>query len=915
MMGISLKKIEEELELALSAEGHVYLISESSEQNQITSWFAYPYPLGLLKLGLHEVNSLPPSFVFWRGFVRQLLTQVRKLPDLANTTVLPIISAPDKITLESIIQQAPFIRGFEYLNADQLTQLWQQLNNALGNEIIEFKGSVQDYFMYHNPKWNLLGRVCFHLAENKNNSERPFAFVATYTSQINQHSSAQHVPLKKALQEYAGEKNQAALLALLLPVQKAAEKSAFIQELVSSGHIFQALTWDVREAHRFLTDLPLIEDSGVMIRIPNWWNTKKPPRPKINVSVGEQPAAMLGLSTLLDFNIKMTLGDGQTLSSEEWRVLMNSQESLVKVKGQWVEVDRNKLESVLTHWERIKASAGDGISIADAMRLLAGAKRESDVVSVELIEEGTANWSNIIAGDWLKTVLTQLRDPRILAEKPIEKTLKIHLKATLRPYQLTGVNWLWLLYQLKLGACLADDMGLGKTIQMLAFLVLTKHHNTQSIRKPHLLVVPASLIGNWESEITRFSPSLSYRIVHGSLGEEDALLESSKAKLQATDLVITTYTFVHRLEWLKSVEWQVLILDEAQAIKNPVAKQTLAVKALHSVVRFALTGTPVENRLSDLWSLFDFTSPGLLGSASAFTRYEKRLLKQADDSKSNQLMVVIRTLTQPYILRRLKSDKAIISDLPDKTEIQTFCTLSKAQIQLYADAVHTLSRQLEELEGIQRRGVVLSYLMRFKQICNHPAQWLGYGDYAEQDSGKWQRLREICTEIAAKQEKVLVFTQFKEIIPPLSNFLAIIFGREGLSLHGDTPVKQRQFLVEAFQEEQGPPFFVLSLKAGGTGLTLTRASHVIHFDRWWNPAVENQATDRAYRIGQKHPVMVHKFICRGTIEEKIDEMIQNKKALSQEILQSGHELSLTELSNDALLDMISLDIHRALGEK
>ncbi len=802
------------MELVLSAEGHVYLdhshqaqeiISDLIQQNQITSWFSYPYPQGLLKLGLYETTFLPPSFTFWKGFVRQLLMQVRKLPDLANIMVLPIILAPDKLTLESIIQQAPFIRGFEYLNVDRLEELWQQLNNALRKEIVESKGSVQDYFAYHNPKWNLLGRVCFHLAENKNNPERPFAFVATYTSPINQQANAQHTPLKKALQEYAGKKNQTALLTLLLPVQKAAEKSPFIQKLVTSGEIFQALTWDVKEAHQFLTALPLIEGSGIMVRIPNWWNTKKPPRPQINVSVGKKPASMLGLDTLLDFDVNMSLGDGQALSSEEWQDLMNSKDSLVKVKGQWVEVDRDKLNNVLKHWKTIKVAAGDGISMADAMRLLAGAKQENDAVGAELIEENIADWSTVMAGDWLRTLLRQLRDPQVLADKPLEKTLKKYLKATLRPYQLAGVNWLWLLYQLKLGACLADDMGLGKTIQILALLLLAKYHHAQSMGKPHLLVVPASLIGNWEAEIACFSPNLSYRIIHGSLGEEDALLESSKVKLQSTDLVITTYAFVHRLDWLQALEWNMLILDEAQAIKNPGAKQTLAVKALKSEVRFVLTGTPIENRLSDLWSLFDFAAPGLLGSTKAFSRYEKRVIKQTDDDQSNQFMTAIRTLTQPYILRRLKNDKRIISDLPDKTEIQTFCTLSKAQVQLYADAVQTLSKQLEEVEGIQRRGVVLSYLMRFKQICNHPAQWLGYGDYTEQDSGKWQRLREICTEIAAKQEKVLVFTQFKEIIPALNDFLSGIFGREGLSLHGETAVKQRQSLVEAFQAEQGPP--------------------------------------------------------------------------------------------------------------
>ena len=328
-------------------------------------------------------------------------------------------------------------------------------------------------------------------------------------------------------------------------------------------------------------------------------------------------------------------------------------------------------------------------------------------------------------------------------------------------------------------------------------------------------------------------------------------------------------------------------------------------KGLKADVRLALTGTPVENRIGDLWSLFDFTSPGLLGSAKAF----------ADYSKQECFNLALRKLTQPYILRRLKSDKNIIADLPQKTEMKTYCHLSKAQIRLYAQTVEELTGLLGQAEGIKRRGIVLSFLMRFKQICNHPAQCLGFGEFDEGGSGKWVRLREICEDIADSQEKVLVFTQFKEIIPPLFSFLSGLFGREGLILHGGTAVPKRAALVEQFQQDLGPPFFLLSLKAGGTGLNLTKASHVIHFDRWWNPAVENQATDRAYRIGQKRSVLVHQFICRGTIEEKIDTLIESKKNLSKELLEGEGEISLTELSNEQVLQMVSLDIQRAMGEK
>jgi non-specific serine/threonine protein kinase len=352
-----------------------------------------------------------------------------------------------------------------------------------------------------------------------------------------------------------------------------------------------------------------------------------------------------------------------------------------------------------------------------------------------------------------------------------------------------------------------------------------------------------------------------------------------------------------------------VVLDEAQAIKNPGARQTRAAKTLKSRVRLALTGTPVENRLGELWSLFDFICPGLLGSSAAFTRFVRRLEKQEHVSYAP-----LRRLVQPYILRRLKSDRRIIADLPDKTEVKAYCGLSRAQARLYEQAVQALAAQIATVDGIARRGAVLAFLMRFKQICNHPSLWLGDGAYNAADSGKFARLQALAEEIAARQQKVLVFTQFQEMTAPLAAFLQTVFGRPGLVLHGATPVKARRGLVDRFQDEQGPPFFVLSIKAGGTGLNLTAASHVIHFDRWWNPAVENQATDRAYRIGQKKNVLVHKFVCRGTIEEKIDAMITAKLGLSDDILADGGEMLLTEMSDDALLQMVALDINSAVDE-
>ena len=342
----------------------------------------------------------------------------------------------------------------------------------------------------------------------------------------------------------------------------------------------------------------------------------------------------------------------------------------------------------------------------------------------------------------------------------------------------------------------------------------------------------------------------------------------------------------------------------ASSITNPGAKQTRQVKKLRAATRIALTGTPVENRLSDLWSIFDFTHPGLLGSDKDFAKFTKRLAQA-------QHFGPLRTLVQPYILRRLKTDPRVIADLPDKTELKAWCHLSPAQAVLYQRAVDDLATALEAAEGIGRKGVVLSFLMRFKQICNHPSQWLGDGAWDSGDSGKFGRLRELAEVIAAKQEKLLVFTQFRETTEPLAAFLGSIFGRDGLVLHGGTPVARRRDLVKRFQEDELTPFFVLSLKAGGAGLNLTAASHVIHFDRWWNPAVENQATDRAFRIGQRKNVLVHKFVCRGTVEDRIDQLIESKQQLVKDVLENGAEILLTEMSDRELLDLVKLDIHSA----
>ena len=369
------------------------------------------------------------------------------------------------------------------------------------------------------------------------------------------------------------------------------------------------------------------------------------------------------------------------------------------------------------------------------------------------------------------------------------------------------------------------------------------------------------------------------------------------------DLVATTYGLARRDAWLTEVPWRLLVLDEAQAIKNAGSSQTKAIKKLKASGRIVLTGTPVENHLGDLWSLFDFCSPGLLGSATQFKKFINR-----DDASG---IASLRKLVRPYILRRLKTDPAIAPDLPDKTEMRVDCGLSAKQTALYQKIVLELENTLDVATGIQRRGLILGLMMQLKQLCNHPSLYLKQGDFLEQDSGKYAELQAICETIVEKQEKVLVFTQFQSMCQPLHTLMEKYFGRPGLVLTGKTPAGSRGKMVAEFQEETGPPFFVISVKAGGTGLNLTQASHVVHFDRWWNPAVEDQATDRAFRIGQKRNVLVHKFVCRGTLEEKIDKMIRDKKAISHELFGEDGEVNLTEMNNEQLMQFVALDINKA----
>ncbi len=826
---------------------------------------------------LSNLEFLSPTMAFLHRISEKFLQKIAKQPDLEfSREHVDLSLTPDEI--EEIRKIIPFGNGMAHVNDGWILGIWERLTHVYGEVIKAYPGTVAAFLTEHHAGINVVGRIFFHLVENSEDEGYPFAFLATYSTKPEDGKKAMHTPLKNALREYQNQPEK--LIQLLSTVSRVADVSRFISDLMESGELFSPLKLTARDATVFLTEIPLYEEAGIMCRIPNWWR-KKSNQLRLNLTVGEKEPAKVGMDAILAFKPNLLFGDS-AISKAEVQALLAETQGLALIKGKWVEINHDQLQAALEALAKAEALAEkQELTLAQAMRLELG--------SEELLGIPTTGMAvHVSTGDWLRQVKETMANPQTLRGQQPEPSFN----GELRPYQQTGYDWLKYMVDLRLGACLADDMGLGKTVQIIALLEYLRSHQEDRV----LLILPASLIGNWEKEIKKFAPEMPVCVLHGVAAAKDP--ETFLA--MPVFLTITTYGMAVRVPELGEIRWDLIILDEAQAIKNPGTKRTKTIKALKAKSRIAMTGTPIENHLSDLWSLFDFLDGGLLGSAKEFTGFTKGLKK--DPTGYTKL----RSLVNPFILRRLKTDASIISDLPDKIEIKEYPVLSKKQMVLYQNLVKELSKKLAESEGIARKGLVLSSIIKLKQICNHPDQYLGQDLYKQDHSGKFEMLESICETIYEKRERVLVFTQFKELTEPLAQFLEEIFHRPGLLLHGGTPVAKRTELVEAFNGEAYIPFMVLSLKAGGVGLNLTGANNVIHFDRWWNPAVENQATDRAFRIGQTKDVMVHKFITAGTIEEKIDVMIEEKNQLAGDIIQASGEGWITELDNEQLLKLLSL---------
>lgn len=650
---------------------------------------------------------------------------------------------------------------------------------------------------------------------------------------------------------------------------------------------------DGTEAYSFLGEKSwLLEQAGFGVFLPAWWSRKGTKlrlsvRAVVKKSPKMQGGSGMSLDEIVKFDWQVALGD-EVLSREELELLAKLKSPLVKVRGQWVQLTSEEIQAALEFW---KKKSTDQASVRDIVRMsLGGAKTP-----------GGLAFAGVTAGGWVGDLLQHLEDRAGFELLSAPEGFR----GDLRPYQLRGYSWLNFLRRWGLGACLADDMGLGKTVQTLAMIERDWHLGNgakDNGRRPTLLACPMSVVGNWYKEAERFVPDLPVVVHHGL---ERKRGPAFRKEVEKAALVLTSYALLHRdFDLFEQLSWAGVVLDEAQNIKNPETKQARAARTLKADYRIALTGTPVENHVGDLWSIMEFLNPGFLGSQAEFKRSFYVPIQAYQDPEAGQRL---QRLTGPFILRRLKTDKCIIADLPDKLEMKVFCTLTKEQASLYEAVVEETNKTLDGAgDGIQRKGIILATLSKLKQVCNHPAQFLGDNSRLPGRSGKLARLSEMLEEIHEAGDRALVFTQFSEMGELLKRHLEETFGREVLFLHGGTSKKQRDQMVERFQkQDDGPRVFLLSLKAGGTGLNLTAANHVFHFDRWWNPAVENQATDRAFRIGQTRNVQVHKFLCVGTLEEKIDEMIERKQDIARKVVGSG-EGWLTEMSNQQLKELFAL---------
>ena len=880
-----------ETQLCLATDGSLFL-TPRGQNPRLERAFSVGAGRGMLDLLRYGVPPTASALFHWlqqktRERMMLCLRLLRRGEDFSS---LPL---PPDAELARWLESMPPL-GVGEVSVAVLKEWLAQLPGALGELARRECCTPEQWLSRLGEGWQQLGTVCFHLAENggENAAAAPFAFLATFVHKVGQDGKARHLPLGHAATELAND--HAALLEILRPLRTAAAQSPFLNELINSQEVYKPCAWTPRRALEFLREVPVLEVAGIEVRMVNLWK-KEPPRVSLQVQLelpekGEgQPngSPSLNLRSLLRFSPQIVLGDSR-LTEEEWEELMAGEDGLVRFRGEWVLLDKERLQRLVDSWWNATRMAQDGIPLLSGLRFLL-AKRNPATSPLPPLEPDVQP----VAGARLALAVSNLQFGNLLPDLPEE------LDATLRPYQREGVRFLLNVTEAGFGACLADDMGLGKTLQVIAWLVHLKRAGFLGAQAgPAIIITPASLLINWQNELQKFAPKLRVLLLHPyALSRADANLlhASPQYLLRRADVALTTYGIAAREGALAQQSYAAVALDEAQAIKNADSQRAQAILRFHSPRRVALTGTPVENGLRELRSLFEFLNPGLLGSQKEYAEF---LRSMGND------FAPLRRLVRPFLLRRLKTDSSLLPDLPPKTEQPCYCYLTSEQAALYAREVEALRAVIEEQDAPTRLRLMLPILGRLKQICNHPAQYRGENFYDPTASGKFARLGYLARSICEAGDCCLVFTQYRSIMPFLHDYLRDIFGSPGLILNGSTPLPERRRMVEAFSTPGGPRFFLLSLRSAGTGLTLTRARHVIHFDRWWNPAVENQASDRAHRLGQTQPVLIHPLICTGTIEENIHTMLQKKMAMADSLLSGGLEKLLLNLSAEELLQLV-----------
>lgn len=830
----------------------------SEEENRLFSLCQKDKFEFLVALAFIRDQTLSISLAFLQYIARTFIQSLANDPKL-NFAKTPFDCEIDNITISKIIDNAPYIIGLEFINKEWVLNILSRFNGAYKNIIARSQKTPLEYILSKSNYFTIPSRIYFHLVENKEHDGQPFAFLATYTAINN--GKLIHCPLKNALVQLKNDRNK--LRSLVSSITDATKESSLIKQFIESGDIFYPMKLNEYEAYSFLKEVPLYERCGIVCRIPKWYTENIS---KIQVDLSERVKFAVHSGGDSEIPVPAMIYKGVEITPDEAHSLLEKSEGLEIIKGKWVENNHNELKKLLREFNVLSQ---EGVSLLEIFKMRSVSFTEQNTSSIP-IEISQKSWlSHLLQKDFEKI---NIISPTIAFSK------------VLRPYQSNAFKWMYGMSKLNMGVCLADDMGLGKTIEVLSFLDKAKEEGKEKV----LIIVPATLVENWKKEIKKFAPHFKVFVLKT---ENEPLDNRVKAHI-----TITTYQTAIRLNYINRIDWDVVILDEAQAIKNYYTSQSKKVKSLKSKMRIVMTGTPIENNLLELWSLFDFINPGLLGTREEFKYFYFRT--------DIDIYQKLKSLISPFVLRRVKTDKAIISDLPEKHEIDVTIDLSKKQIVLYRKIVAELEEQKAKAQSqIQLRALVLTAILKLKQVCNHPSQYLGDEKYDLEDSGKFLELKRICETIYAKREKVLIFTQFKEVIPALNELLSRVFKTTGHTIDGTTSMKKRNTYIEDFQGGS-TPYMVLSLKTAGVGLNLTAAQNVIHFDRWWNPAVENQATDRAFRIGQTKNVTVYKFMSAHTIEENINKKMASKQLLADEIINGIDDNIINKLSIDDLISAI-----------